>query len=316
MIKINDEYLKLVAVAQSKRMKITKESKRQIINLYKDVAKDLNRRAMNASKGSLNERWLKSYLKQLKSDIKELNKSLKPSIENSMLKSAESANSIQLDFFNVLGIKYNLNTKESFSGMFSNIPKEELAELISGGFYKDGKGLSQRLWANNGKANADFDYIIEKGIAEKKSTYDLANDLATYVNPEVRKSWDFKKIYPGVGNKKIEYNSMRLAITSVSHAYQLSLQRSCKANPFVEGIQWNISISHRGTCSLCQGRDGKIYEADELPLDHPMGVCYFTPVVIKSMEDIGTELNSWVNGGDNSKLDNWYSEYGHEFVGG
>ncbi|MBU3155170.1 hypothetical protein [Clostridium estertheticum] len=311
---MNNEYLKLVAAAQKKRIEITKDSIKQIRDLYKDVAKDLSKRARSASKGSLNQRWLKDYGKQLKSDIKELNKILKPDIENSMLKSAEGASSIQLDFFNMLGIKYSFNNKESFSSMFSNMPKDALAELTNGGFYKDGRGLSQRLWAHNGKANADFDYIIEKGIAEKKSTYGLANDLADFVNPEVRKSWDFKKIYPGVGNKKIEYNSLRLAITSISHAYQLSLQRSCKANPFVEGIQWNISNSHRGTCGLCKSRDKKIYKADDLPLDHPMGVCYFTPVVEKSMEDIGTELNSWVNGGNNTKLDGWYREYGSEFI--
>ncbi|MBU3185648.1 hypothetical protein [Clostridium estertheticum] len=311
---MNNEYLKLVAAAQGKRIKITKDSIRQTRDLYKDVAKDLSKRARGASKGSLNERWLKDYVKQLKSGIKELNKILKPNIENSMLKSAECASSIQLDFFNMLGIKYSLNNKESFSGMFSNIPKEALTELTNAGFYKDGKGLSQRIWANNGKANADFDYIIQKGIAEKKSTYDLANDLADFVNPEVRKSWDFKKIYPGVGNKKIEYNSLRLAITSISHAYQLSLQRSCKANPFVEGIQWNISNSHRGTCGLCKSRDKKIYKADDLPLDHPMGVCCFTPVIEKSMEDIGTELHGWLHEGNNTKLDGWYKEYGSEFI--
>ncbi|APC41068.1 hypothetical protein [Clostridium estertheticum] len=311
---MNNEYLNLVLAAQNKRIEITKDSIKQTRDLYKDVAKDLNRRAKTANKGSLNERWLKDYEKQLKLDIKELNKLLKPNIEKSMLKSAECANSIQIDFFNMLGIKYNLNTKESFSSMFSNIPKDALAELTGGRFYKDGKGLSKRLWVHNGKANADFDYIIEKGIAEKKSVYDLANDLADYVNPEVRKSWDFKKIYPGVGNKKVEYNSLRLAITSISHAYQLSLQRSCKANPFVEGIQWNISNSHRGTCELCKSRDGKVYKPDDLPLDHPMGVCYFTPVIEKSMEDIGTELNSWVNGRSNSNLDSWYSEYGNEFI--
>ena len=146
MIKINNEYLKLVDAAQSKRIKITKDSIKQTRNLYKDVAKDLSKRARSANKGSLNERWLKDYERQLKSDIKELNKMLKPNIESSMFKSAECANSIQLDFFNVLGMKYNLNAKESFSSMFSNIPKEALAELTNGGFYKDGKGLSQRLW--------------------------------------------------------------------------------------------------------------------------------------------------------------------------
>ena len=125
--------------------------------------------------------------------------------------------------------------------MFSKIPQQALEELVNGQFYKDGRGLSERIWLNEIKANADFDYIIQKGLAEKKNVYELARDLSDYVNPDVKKDWNFKNIYPSVGNKKIEYNSFRLAVTSISHAYQLSMQRSCKANPFVEGIEWHHS---------------------------------------------------------------------------
>ncbi|WP_142415416.1 hypothetical protein [Hathewaya massiliensis] len=309
-----NEYLMLVEEAQKRRISLTREQLSDIKELYKDVAKDLNKRAKSANKDSLNERWLLDYQKQFKSDIKQLNKILKKDIEGSMLKSAKYATGIQTDFFNLLDTRYNLNSKETFSNMFSKIPQRTLEELISGEFYKDGRGLSQRVWTHEKKANADFDYIIQKGLAEKKSTYELAKDLSDYVNPEVKKDWEFKRIYPYVGNKKIEYNSFRLAVTSISHAYQLSMQRSCKANPFTEGIQWHTSNSHRRTCNICLDRNEKIYKPDELPLDHPNGICYFTPVITKSMEDIGSELHDWLHGESNSDLDDWYSEYGKEFM--
>ncbi|PRR77682.1 hypothetical protein CLLI_22460 [Clostridium liquoris] len=304
-----NKYLELVDKAQKQRIRLTNQQIKNIRDLYKDVAKDLGRRAKGANKGSLNERWLTDYQKQFKLDIKELNKILRRGIESSMLKGAEYATGIQMNFFNLLDVKYKLNSKETFSNMFSKIPQQALEELVNGQFYKDGRGLSERIWLNEIKANADFDYIIQKGLAEKKNVYDLARDLSDYVNPDVKKDWNFKNIYPSVGNKKIEYNSFRLAVTSISHAYQLSMQRSCKANPFVEGIEWHTSNSHRGPCSLCSGREGKVYKPDELPLDHPNGVCYFTPVITKSMEDIGSELHDWLYGGSNSKLDDWYKEY-------
>ncbi|NOH14862.1 hypothetical protein [Clostridium cochlearium] len=309
-----NEYLELVDKAQKQRIMLTKKQIKNIRDLYRDVAKDLGKRAKRANKDSLSERWLLDYQKQFKKDIKELNKILKIDIEDSMLESAKYATNIQTDFFNLMDIKYKLNSKETFSNMFSKIPQEALQELISGDFYKDGKGLSERLWFHEKEANANFDYIIQKGLVEKKSTYELAKDLSDYVNPEVKKDWDFKNIYPGVGNKKIEYNSFRLAVTSISHSYQLSMQRSCKANPFVEGIEWHTSNSHRGACTLCQSREGKVYKIDELPLDHPNGVCYFTPVITKSMEDIGSELHDWLYGGSNSKLDDWYKKYGLDFI--
>lgn len=302
-----NEYLKLVEEAQKKRIDLTRKQTYRIRKLYRDIARDLEKRIKQAHKNSLTERWLKDYQKQFENNIKELNKILKNDIEDSMLKSAEYATGVQEDFFDLLDMKNGLKIKQSFSNMFSRIPKEALQELINGDFYKDGKGLSKRLWFNEKKANAEFDYIIQKGLAEKKSIYGLANDLAKYVNPDVKKDWDFKKIYPNVGNKKIEYNSFRLAVTSISHAYQLSMKRSCKANPFVEKIEWHTSNSHRETCSLCLSRNGKKYTPDELPMDHPNGVCYFIPVIDKSLEDIGSELHDWVHGGSNPKLDNWYN---------
>lgn len=308
-----NEYLELVDKAQKQRIRLTNEQIKNIKDLYREISRDLGKRAKRANKDSLSERWLLDYKKQFKKDIKELNRILKKDIEDSMLESAKYAVNIQTDFFYLMDIKYKLNSKETFSNMFSKIPKQVVEELISGEFYKDGKGLSHRIWFNEKKANADFDYIIQKGLAEKKNVYELAKDLSNYVNPSAKREWDFNKIYPGV-SKNIEYNSFRLAVTSISHAYQLSMQRSCKANPFVEGIQWHTSNSHRGPCSLCQEREGHVYEVDKLPLDHPNGICYFTPVITESMEEIGEELHDWLYGGSNSKLDDWYKEYGREFA--
>lgn len=311
---MNSEYLKLVEKAQKKRIKLTNSQTEEIKNLYKDIAKDLQERIKKSNKRSLTERWLCDYKKQFRKDIKKLNKVLKKNIKESMLKSANIASFIQIDFFNMLDKKFNIKVMDMFSGLFTRIPQEVLFEIISGDFYKDGKGLSTRIWNNEIRANKSIDYIIKQGLLEKKDVYSISKDLEKFINPNIKTDWDFKKIYPGVGNKKIEYNSFRLAVTSISHAYQLSMQRSCEANIFVDGIQWNISNSHRGTCSLCAARDKKIYKTNELPLDHPLGVCYFTPVIQKSLDDIGTELHDWVHGKNNKKLDNWYKKYGINYL--
>lgn len=310
---MNNEYLRMVEEAQKRRIYLTTEQKKRIVYMYKEISAELNKRLKKANPKSLNERWLEDFQKQFKKEIKEVNKILKKDIENTMYNVSSTATNIQMNFLEMVDTKYKINHRETFSNMFSKIPKQAVEELINGDFYKDGKGLSHRIWFSGEKANADFDYIIQKGLAEKKSVYDLANDLVSFVNPNAKREWDFNKIYPGV-SKNIEYNSFRLAVTSISHAYQLSMKRSCKTNPFVEGIQWHTSNSHRRPCGICEGREGKIYSPDELPMDHPNGICYFIPVINKSMEDIGSELHDWVHGGSNSKLDNWYNEHRDEFV--
>lgn len=301
---MNSEYLDLVAAAQQNRVKLTKDQVKSIKDMYNQIWRDLRDRASKATAGSLNERWLKDYRTQFRKAVTELNAILETQITGSMEQSAIHAANIQAKMFDML------NIDPTFSNMFTRIPKEAVSELVSGGFYKDGKGLSKRIWHNKNIANADFDYIIQKGIAEKRSIADIVADLSKYVNPSARRDMEFKKIYPNIGNKTIDYNAFRLAVTSISHAYQLSMQRSCKANPFVEGIEWHVGNSHRNTCSTCRDRDGVIFKPDDLPLDHPNGLCYFTPVVTKSMETIGNELNDWVNGGSNSTLDKWYSSNG------
>ena len=33
-----------------------------------------------------------------------------------------------------------------------------------------------------------------------------------------------------------------------------------------------------------------------------------------SLDDIGTELRAWIDGETNTKLDNWFNEYGEDFI--
>ncbi len=309
----DNEYLLLVEEARKRQIKLNNKQIKRIRNLYREVAKNLEVKANKAKKGSLTERWIKDYKKAVEQEIRRINGVLFTQISDSILESANIPIGIQLNFFSLIDNKYKGNIDKSFASMFSNVPNKVLYEITNGDIYKDGRGLSKRLWWNEKKVNGDIDYIIQKGIAEKKSAFELAEDLQTYLNPDTKKDFEFKSRY---GNKRVEYNSFRLAITSISHAYQLSMKRSCKMNPFVTGIQWHISNStHRKTCELCKSRDGKIYPADELPLDHPMGMCHFTPVILDSMEDIGTRLNKWGKGGNDKKLDEWYKKYGAYFAG-
>ena len=54
----------------------------------------------------------------------------------------------------------------------------------------------------------------------------------------------------------------------------------------------------------------------DLPLDHPWpnGVCTTVPEIPMSLEEIGTELRSWIDGEQNIKLDKWFKDYGEDFL--
>ena len=59
---------------------------------------------------------------------------------------------------------------------------------------------------------------------------------------------------------------------------------------------------------MCAERNGKHFEKDKVPLDHPLGRCTLLTDV-GDLEDIARELRSWVDGKPNEKLDNWFKEY-------
>lgn len=307
-MRLNNEYLNLVEIARNKQLSISLEQYNQIRKLYKDIADELKMRANKAKNRSLSQGWLKDYKKVINLKLKEMDKILQTQIKSSIEKSAEASNAIQLDFFNLLNLKYGLNMEQTFRTMFSTIPEDVLSELVSGSFYKDGLGLSHRIWFTHNKVNGNIDYLIQKGIAEKKSAYDLALDVAKYVNPEFKADWAWNKVYPK-SNKKIDYCAQRLARTSISHSYTLSMLRGCEINPFITKVRWHSVFAEGRTCELCEARDGRVFFLKDCPVDHPNGMCYQEPIIDERLEDIGTRLNRWVKGGYDSELDNWYEKY-------
>ena len=138
-----------------------------------------------------------------------------------------------------------------------------------------------------------------------KSAFDIAKDLEEYVDPKAKKSWDWKKVYPGVSSK-IDYSAQRLARTMPAHAYQQSLEATVKNNPFIDGYIWHSGTGKR-TCEICRERDGKFFAKGKLPMDHPNGRCTFITKG-QSMMDISDRLADWVNGKSDKGIDKYMED--------
>lgn len=307
------DYLKLCQEAQNKKLKLAKKQEKQIKQIYNDMYLKASKKLSKVNPNTLPERYLEELKKELEKEIRTIHSQVGKIIKNNIGKSSELANNVQLDFFMSINDKYDLNMKDTFSSMFSKIPKAAMGEILFGKVYKDRKGLSERIWKYTKKFNKDIDYIIAEGIANKKSTYEIAKDLEIYVNPKVSKPWDWSNVYPNA-SKSVDYNAQRLARTAVNHAFQQAQKRSCEKNPYVEGIRWVSAGIHGRTCQLCKDRDGQLFKIKDVPLDHPNGLCTTIPDISMSLEEIGTELRSWIDGEQNIKLDKWFKDYGEDFL--
>jgi SPP1 gp7 family putative phage head morphogenesis protein len=301
------DYLKLCEKAQNKKLKLMKTQEKQIKEIYNDMYLNVSKKLKKINQNTLTKRYLDKLKKVLEDEIRLSNNKVKKVIKKNIEKSSELANNVQLDFFMSINSQYNLNMKDTFLSMFSKIPKDAMNEILFGKAYKDRKGLSERIWLDTKRFDKDIDYIITQGIANKKSTYEIAKDLEKYVNPKASKDWEWSKVYPNT-NKVVDYNAQRLARTSIQHAFQQAQKRSCKENPYIEYIKWLSSNTSR-TCELCNSRNNQLYKVNKVPLDHPNGLCTTIPEITMSFDEIGEELKSWVDGKANAKLDKWFKEY-------
>ena len=138
-------------------------------------------------------------------------------------------------------------------------------------------------------------------------------DLEKHVNPNAKKPWDFRKVYPGLRSRKIDYNAQRLLRTSITQMYQLESTRKARENPFVTKAKWNLSsehysrqVQHFGP-DICDEYAGKFFNLNDVPLQHPQCLCYITYEIPKNMDQIAKEIKNWIDGEANPRIDRWAS---------
>lgn len=289
------------------RLTITKEQEIEISKLYRQVYLDLKKQMESlppqgegTPSQSLKKTYLNKLVKQLKEEYKAVGEGLEKQIKKGMQDTASTIVQANDDWLRKAGLK--------IEGAYSFVPKDIVALLSTGKLYGEGWTLSKAIWGESQKHAHDIDKIVAAGVAANKSAYEIAKDLEKYVNPSAKKEWNWSKVYPGT-SKKVDYNAQRLARTMVSHAYQQSLLASTKFNPFVKGYRWRSAHTHR-TCEICNARDGQLYSADDLPLDHPNGMCTFIAELTGNMNSVADRLGDWANGAEDSALDSWMSSMG------
>lgn len=313
----SEDYLPLFRKARREHLGNIARVSKEIKELYREAAADLAARAAASREGSLSERWASEYARSLEQRVKELEAGLYDVTLQGLKRSAELPASAMGQWWEMVG-------GQSFRDVFATTPDSVLAGIIEGGFYKDNKGLSERIWRVADSFEKDIGYIVNRGIAEKKSALELARDLEQYVKPPAKRDFDWGKVYPNLSGKKVDFNAQRLARTSINHAYHLDNVKVCTENPFVESMHWDLSNAHEerqvipfgpDECDEYAEHDEGLgmgnFKPDELPCPHPQCLCAQWPVIPQDLEDIGRQIGAWASGEPDERLDEWYDKYGN-----
>ena len=271
------------------RLSLTKKQEKAIVDMYSQVSQDISEEIqklseLNNTSSILRTKYLEKLQNQINANLQDNGTKLNKLVSDGIRQMSTAVVEDNKKWLTSLGF--------NMSAAWSNVPSEVLKSLATGQVYGGKWALSKSIWKDIAKNQNDINMIIAKGVAENKSTYEIAKALEQYVNPNAAKPWDWGKVYPGT-NKVIDYNAQRLARTMVQHAYQQSFVRTTFKNPWITKYQWEASSAP--PCPLCKDRDGQLYNKWELPLDHPNGMCNVIPVIEKSDEEIIDDLTNWIN---------------------
>lgn len=293
--------------AEFARDNLLSKQKKEIEQLYNKWADDIGKKAeyykmKTTSSSVVSEMQLRSLEKQLRASSQVLSNEISSKIKSNMRIMADSVVSSNKDWLRSLGF-----SEKGLDIAFSHVPTEAIQTLVSGQVYRSGWSLSSRIWGNNEETLKDIYTVVAKGRAENLSVYEIAKELQTYVTPSAQLPWnmrmkDGQKIY----HRQVDYNAQRLARTLVQHTYQQSFALAARENPFITHVIWNSNGSR--ACELCLERDGKKFKIDDVPLDHPNGMCTLVPDVDEKMFD---KLADWVN--DEGRGDPEISEFAKKF---
>lgn len=295
--------------SEAAKLAIMDSQKKEIAALYEKWADEIGERAeyyshKSTASAPLSERYYRELQKQLRETSHQVSNEVYKKIKNNIHLVADAVVADNVKWLESLGF-----SASGINAAFSYVPDEIVRNLITGQIYDSGWSLSSRIWTDNEATLKDIYQVVAKGLAENKPIYDIAKELEAYVRPSARLPWNLTaKDGVKIFKKQVDYNAQRLARTLVQHGYQQSFVATTQKNPFITEYIWRSNGSR--ACPLCLDRDGVHYQKDQLPLDHPNGMCTMEPAVVDNLVD---QLADWFNSPDRTfpEIDEFAKNFGY-----
>lgn len=312
------DYLKtLNGQLNNKPKELTKKQQQQIIQVYKKAYMDtINRGIKNAYGDSKAVKNLTaSYSQQIYDELLKV-------VMKYNSKVAKDLSDINKQMMQLLMGDGYQQIKEQVDKLVDIVNADTVEQLIRGKLYEDRKGLDKRLWSCTNTSGEKIEDAVASCMAEGMSAADMAENLKQFAMGG-HHTWSRNKIREKLGSgyarkysSGLDYESLRLARTTITHQAQIETINTRKVNPYMGGVKWHSNHEAGRTCDLCNSRDGHIFIVDkeDIPLDHPNGACWLEPVWMingkeATPEEIAKDMRAWANGEKNSGAMNKIPEY-------
>lgn len=312
------DYLKtLNGQLNNKPKELTKKQQQQIIQVYKKAYMDTINRGIKNAYGD-------------NKAVKNLTAAYSQQIYDELLKvvmkynsqAAKDLSDINKQMMQLLMGDGYQQIKEQVDKLVDIVNADTVEQLIRGKVYEDRKGLDKRLWSCTNTSGEKIEDAVASCMSEGMSAADMAENLKEFAMGG-HHTWSRNKIREKLGSgyarkysSGLDYESLRLARTTITHQAQIETINTRKVNPYMGGVKWHSNHEAGRTCDLCNSRDGHIFIVDkeDIPLDHPNGACWLEPVWMingkeATPEEIAKDMRAWANGEKNSGAMNKIPEY-------
>lgn len=312
-----DYFKTLNSQLNNKPRELTKKQQQQIIQVYKKAYMDtINRGIKNAYGDS--------------KAVKNLTAAYSQQIYDELLKVVMKYNSkVATDLADInkqmmqllMGDGYK-QIKDQVDKLVDIVNADTVEQVIRGKLYEDRKGLDKRLWSCTNTSGEKIEDAVASCMAEGMSAADMAENLKQFAMGG-HHTWSRNKIREKLGSgyaRKysggLDYESLRLARTTITHQAQVETINTKRVNPYMGGVQWHSNHEAGRTCDACNALDGRLFiiDKEDIPLDHPNGACWLEPVWMingkkATPEDIAKDMRAWANGEKNSGAMDKIPEY-------
>lgn len=312
------DYLKtLNGQLNNKPKELTKKQQQQIIQVYKKAYMDtINRGIKNAYGDSKAVKNLTAaYSQQIYDELLKV-------VMKYNSQAAKDLSDINKQMMQLLMGDGYQQIKDQVDKLVDIVNADTVEQLIRGKVYEDRKGLDKRLWSCTNTSGEKIEDAVASCMAEGMSAADMAENLKEFAMGG-HHTWSRNKIREKLGSgyarkysSGLDYESLRLARTTITHQSQIETINTRKVNPYMGGVKWHSNHEAGRTCDLCNERDGHIFIVDkeDIPLDHPNGACWLEPVWMingkeATPEEIAKDMRAWANGEKNSGAMNKIPEY-------
>lgn len=308
----------------------TAKMQKNIKRFYRDLAKEVHDRIKKLPAGTMSRTQLILLERDIEQRVREISSDITNGITNSMITTANVVVEDTQSFLKRMGYR-SYDCAEAFiyvpDSVVRNIVNgtiyqkgwslstaiwghtkqfnEKLTEIIGKGAAQ-GKGaleIAKDLERFVNPTEARESRIIRSWVYRKGPDGNWIYER----NPDGSIKYDkngepIKKRFSETYNPgRVDYNAQRLARTMISHAYQQSFEAVNRNDPFVIGYRWLTSNFHGRVCDICReraetdhhGLGEGVFPKNDLPLDHPNGMCTFEAVMSDDLETIANRIADW-----------------------